>query len=214
MIAGLLLAAATAGIHGSRMAGAALFTTADIPPLIVLALLIVGVVAGLWKVLAKAGRPGWHALVPLYNFIEVLRIIDQPWWWIIGSAVPAAVSRFFPKQWQFSIALVSYFFLLLIFVGLARAFGRSWMFGVCMVGFAPILLPVLGFGKSQYHGPRGPIREPKRGQKPRRVGRLEAWAKAREGGQPAAPADGRRPRPKPVGPNPNRSKKRGRGKVR
>ena len=31
-------------------------------------------IAGLWKVLEKAGEPGWKVLLPIYNSVVVLRI--------------------------------------------------------------------------------------------------------------------------------------------
>ena len=36
-----------------------------------------------WKVFAKAGKPGWACLVPIYNIIVLLDIINKPAWWLI-----------------------------------------------------------------------------------------------------------------------------------
>src|SRR5262245_61036676 len=49
---------------------------------------IILVVAGMWKVFTKAGKPGWAALVPIYNLIVLLEIVDKPVWWIILLLIP------------------------------------------------------------------------------------------------------------------------------
>jgi hypothetical protein len=38
------------------------------------------VIAGIWKVYEKAGQPGWAAIVPIYNFYIMLKIIGKPTW--------------------------------------------------------------------------------------------------------------------------------------
>ena len=44
-------------------------------------LAIVGVViAGLWKTFAKAGKPGWGAIIPIYNAVLLLEIAGRPIW--------------------------------------------------------------------------------------------------------------------------------------
>ena len=42
--------------------------------------LIVGilVIAGMWKVFTKAGKPGWAAIIPIYNLIVLLQIAGKP----------------------------------------------------------------------------------------------------------------------------------------
>lgn len=55
-------------------AGVGLFTL-----LVYLALLIV-TVAGVWKTFEKAGKPGWAAIVPIYNIIIMLEIVGKPTW--------------------------------------------------------------------------------------------------------------------------------------
>jgi hypothetical protein len=37
---------------------------------------------GMWKVFAKAGQPGWAVLIPVYNFIILLRIAGLRWYWV------------------------------------------------------------------------------------------------------------------------------------
>src|ERR1700761_9356385 len=35
-----------------------------------------------WLIYAKAGQPGWAVLIPIYNFLVLLRIVGRPWWWL------------------------------------------------------------------------------------------------------------------------------------
>ena len=37
---------------------------------------------GMWKVFAKAGQSGWAVLIPVYNFIILLRIAGLRWYWV------------------------------------------------------------------------------------------------------------------------------------
>jgi hypothetical protein len=99
---------------------------------------IIGVIliAALWKVFAKAGKPGWAAIVPIYNIIVMLQIAGKPAWWIILFFIPIAN------------VVVG----ILIAIGIANAFGKSGAFaaGLILLGF--IFYPILGFGSSQYQG--------------------------------------------------------------
>jgi hypothetical protein len=45
-------------------------------------------VIGMWKIYEKAGKPGWAAIVPIYNIIVLLEIIGKPVWWLLLFLVP------------------------------------------------------------------------------------------------------------------------------
>ncbi len=83
-------------------------------------LLFIVVIAGLWKVFEKAGKPGWAAIVPIYNIIVMLEIVGKPMWWIIMMLIPC----------------VNIVFMVLMNIELAKSFGKD-------VGYAIglILLP-------------------------------------------------------------------------
>ena len=55
---------------------------------IFLMVVMVVMIASLWKVFAKAGQPGWAAIVPIYNAIVLLQIIGRPLWWIVLLMIP------------------------------------------------------------------------------------------------------------------------------
>ena len=57
-------------------------------------ILIIAIVAGIWKTFQKAGEPGWAAIVPIYNFIIMLKIAEKSLWWIaafIGIGIVSAI---------------------------------------------------------------------------------------------------------------------------
>ena len=112
---------------GAAMAGLAIFF------IIYLAIIVV-VIAGMWKVFAKAGKPGWAAIVPIYNTIILLEIVGKPVWWILLCLIP----------------VVNFVVILIVLNELSKAFGRGIGTTIALV-FA-IGWPVLGFGSAQYKG--------------------------------------------------------------
>lgn len=44
--------------------------------------------AGLYKVFEKAGLPAWKALIPVYNFWELGKLVNLPKWWAFIMIVP------------------------------------------------------------------------------------------------------------------------------
>ena len=98
---------------------------------------IVLAIAGVWKTFAKAGKPGWAAIIPIYNVIVWLEIIGRPIWWIILLLIPC----------------VNIIVAAIISIDLAKSFGKGPGFGIglWLVGF--IFFPILGFGSARYQGP-------------------------------------------------------------
>ena len=39
-------------------------------------------IISLWKIFKKAGKNGWEAIIPIYNFIVLLEIVELPMWYI------------------------------------------------------------------------------------------------------------------------------------
>jgi hypothetical protein len=56
--------------------------------LIIYFAVIVLLLASMWAVFAKAGKPGWTALIPIYNLIILLEIVGKPWWWLFLMLIP------------------------------------------------------------------------------------------------------------------------------
>lgn len=95
-------------------------------------------IAGFWKTFQKAGKPGWAALIPFYNFYVMLEIVGRPSWWLILFFVP----------------FVNFVVLILLGIDMARSFGKSDLFGIIVLGFLNgIGYLILGFGDAEYKGP-------------------------------------------------------------
>ncbi|MBX2944343.1 MAG: signal peptidase I [Cyclobacteriaceae bacterium] len=90
-----------------------------------------------WKIFEKAGKPGWAAIIPIYNFIVFLEIVGKPVWWIILIFIP----------------IVNFFVLIYLVHLFAKSFGKDigWTIFLLLLGF--IALPILAFGDAKYVGP-------------------------------------------------------------
>jgi hypothetical protein len=96
------------------------------------------VVIGLWKTLVKAGHPGWGAIIPIYNAYLIIKMAGRPGWWLILLFIP----------------FVNIVIEIIVALDVAKNFGHGVGFGILLIFFAPIMYCVLGFGSSQYVGPR------------------------------------------------------------
>ncbi len=46
-------------------------------------IVVVIVIAGIWKTFEKAGQPGWASIVPFYNYYIMEKIGGVKNWWFI-----------------------------------------------------------------------------------------------------------------------------------
>ncbi len=54
---------------------------------------------GTWKLYKKAGRKAWEALVPIYNAVVLMQIINRPKWYTILLFIPIVNLIMFPVVW-------------------------------------------------------------------------------------------------------------------
>jgi signal peptidase I len=54
---------------------------------------------GTYKLYRKAGRKSWEALIPIYNAVILMKIINRPWWWTILLFIPIVNLILFPVIW-------------------------------------------------------------------------------------------------------------------
>lgn len=54
---------------------------------------------GTFKLYIKAGKKSWEALIPIYNGIILMRIINRPIWWIFLLFIPIINLIMFPVVW-------------------------------------------------------------------------------------------------------------------
>ena len=102
----------------------------------ILAIAVVMIVS-FWKIYTKAGKPGWAAIVPVYNFVVLLQICDLPLWYIVLFFIPFA----------------NIYAIIKIYIELAHKFGKSTGFGVLTFFFSFVCLPILVFdNNATYNG--------------------------------------------------------------
>lgn len=93
--------------------------------------------AGLWKMFVKAGKPGWAAIIPIYNYIVMIEIVGKPVIWILWLLIPCV-------NIVFGIWLINL---------LSKSFGKSEGYTIGMLILPFIFFPLLGFGDAKYVGP-------------------------------------------------------------
>ena len=101
---------------------------------LILLAVIVFIIASMWKVFAKAGQPGWAAIVPIYNIFVLLKIACKPGWWLILFFIPVV---------NLVVAIITT-------VAVARNFGKGTGFAVGMILLPIVFYPMLAFGDAQY----------------------------------------------------------------
>lgn len=100
------------------------------------AVLIFGVYI-MWRIFSKAGKPGWAAIIPIYNIIVLLEIVGKPWWWLLLLFIP----------------FVNIVILILVMIQLAKVFGKSGGFAVGLILLSIVFMAILAFDNSTYLGP-------------------------------------------------------------
>ncbi len=94
-------------------------------------------IAACWKIFAKAGQPGWAAIIPIYNWYILCKIVGRPGWWVILLLIP----------------FVNFIVGIILCIDLAKSFGKGMGFAIGLILLGVIFFPILGFGSAQYQGP-------------------------------------------------------------
>ncbi len=97
-------------------------------------------VISIWRLFIKAGKPGWAAIVPIYNIVVMLEISGKPMWWIAMLFIP----------------FVNIVFGIMIYYSFVKAYGKSDGFAVLAIFFPYIMYPIMAFSsKTQFIGASG-----------------------------------------------------------
>lgn len=91
--------------------------------------IILLMIVSMWRIFDKAGKPGWASIIPIYNLIVLLEIVDKPLWWFVLMLIP----------------IVNIVITLLVLIALAERFDKGAGFGVGMFFLPFIFLPILAF---------------------------------------------------------------------
>jgi nicotinamide riboside transporter PnuC len=104
---------------------------------IVYCVVIILLIASIWKVFSKAGQPGWAAIIPIYNVYVMCKVAGRPGWWLLLMLIP----------------LVNVIIAIILTVDISKNFGKGVGFAIGMIFLPFIFWPILGFGSAQYQGP-------------------------------------------------------------
>lgn len=124
-----------------------------------------------WKIFVKAGKPGWHSIIPFLNEWDRT---DLSWnrtmaWVMIGCMILGSilysagttvdadgqtVTTFIGTLGSI-LSLVGAVIALISEYKLAKAFGKGFGFFLGLVFLNPIFKMILGFGDAQYQGRQG-----------------------------------------------------------
>ena len=103
-------------------------------------IVLIIIIAAIWRVFEKAGKPGWKSIIPIYNIIILLDIVGKPRWWIF-LMIFVPLGNFIWGIWTLNL--------------LSLSFGKKEGFTVGMYFLPFIFFPILGFGNSEYKGAAG-----------------------------------------------------------
>ena len=105
--------------------------------MIIWLLVVVLMIAAMWKIFTKAGQPGWASIIPIYNMYIWCKIVGRPGWWVVLLLIPFV---------NFVIAII-------LCIDLAKSFGKGVGFGIGIILLGIVFLPILAFSDATYQGP-------------------------------------------------------------
>lgn len=91
----------------------------------------------MWKVFQKAGKPGWAAIVPIYNLVVLLEVVGKPIWWLIVIIL---------------VPIANIIFMILVLFAVVDKFGQPGWHKLLMFFFPFAYFPYLGFSDARYQG--------------------------------------------------------------
>ena len=117
-------------------------------------------VVGYWKLFEKAGKPGWHSIIPILNTYDQF---DLCWngifgvIYMVGLFASSYLSRMGQENQTMSIVagVIGFVCLVIDIIGnykLAKAFDRGIGTFIGLMLLPPIFMMILGFGDAQYVG--------------------------------------------------------------
>lgn len=88
-------------------------------------------IVSMWKIFTKVGKPGWAAIIPIYNIYIMCEIAGKEWWYILLLCVPIA----------------NIYAIYVIYNGISKKFGKTTGFTIGMMFLPVIFFPILAFEK-------------------------------------------------------------------
>lgn len=106
---------------------------------------VLGIIA-MWKIFTKAGKPGWAAIIPVYNMVVLYQIVGlNPLLLLIliGAIIPFV---------NFLVMIAFFVLNIISSIRLAKVFGKGTGFAVGLIFLPFIFQLILAFDKSEYVG--------------------------------------------------------------
>lgn len=103
--------------------------------------IVVATIIGMWKAFAKAGRPGWAVLIPIYNLVVLFQIGGLSGWWA-ASILLVAIPILGALAWLGILIWLN--------IRIAERFGQGTGFAIGLTLLSPIFWCILGFGNYSY----------------------------------------------------------------
>lgn len=168
-----ILATLTEGEKNAAVAGAIAGGVLGFMAVFAFALWIITIIAT-WRILVKAGEPGWKSIIPVYNLYMMYKIVGMSgWFWALlcGSILATillsvdGLGNMTSEQIQVAdlskhvlgiITIVVYCIFALVADIIycrktAKAFHHSGLFAVGLFFLMPVFWLILGFDKSKYN---------------------------------------------------------------
>jgi len=100
--------------------------------MIVWLVVVVLMIAAMWKVFTKAGEPGWAAIVPIYNYVVLDKIAGRPGWWLLLWILLGPIAY------------------IVISFDIAKRFGKGAGFAIGLIVLPFLFWPMLAWGDAAY----------------------------------------------------------------
>jgi hypothetical protein len=88
-----------------------------------------------WKVFEKAGKPGWAALIPIYNIVVMFDIAGLPLWNVLLLLVP----------------ILNIYIMVKANINLSKNFGKPGAFALGLIFLPIVFWGILAFDNSTYN---------------------------------------------------------------
>lgn len=116
------------------------------------------ILAAHWKIFTMAGKPGWAAIIPIYNIYTWSTIaFGNASYFIVCIAlyILSFIAQFAEISILVTLTGIASLVLYIVFsIKLCKVFEKSGGFMVGMIFLPFIFQPILGFGNSKYIGSR------------------------------------------------------------
>ena len=119
-------------------------------------------VIGNWRILSKAGRPGWYSLIPVLNIYEEYEVCWDGkfgvFYSVMGMIVGLIAAFSDPDVTTFWTHLSSVLSVLMLFLNiiesnkLSKSYGKGIFFTLGLLVFPRFFRMILGVGSSRYYG--------------------------------------------------------------